>query len=72
MLARIPPGIAVAGGLMLVVAVMLLAGTLLPSSSELLKACNASCAPRSGKMVATLPESMVAQGKQGPKKCECF
>ncbi len=72
LLGRVPPGIAVTGGLVLAVAVMLLAGALLPSSAEILAACNASCAPRPGKMVSTLPESMVAQGKQAPKKCECL
>jgi hypothetical protein len=69
---RIPPGIAVVAGLAVAVGIMFAAGALLPSSAEVLAACKASCAPRSGKMVSTVPEAMVAQGKQAPKKCECL
>ena len=72
LLGRVPPGVAVAGGLAVAALVMLAAGALLPNSSEVLTACKESCAPRSGRMVSTVSESMVAQGKQAPKKCECF
>jgi hypothetical protein len=71
LLGRVPPGIAVAAGLALAVIVMFAAGVSLPSSAEVLAACQANCAPRAGRMVSTLPEAMVAQGKQAPKKCEC-
>jgi hypothetical protein len=72
LLGRIPPGTAVVAGLSVAVGVMFAAGVLLPSSGEALTACKASCAPRAGRLVSTLPEAMVAQGKQAPKKCECM
>ncbi len=72
LLGRIPPGIAVVIGLAVAVGIMLAAGAWLPSSSEVLAACKASCSPRLGRLVATVPESAVAQGKQAPKICECL
>ena len=69
LLGRVPPAVAAATGIGTAVLLMFAAGSLLPSSKEIEKSCQASCVPRIGEMVSTLPQSMT--GKPTPKVCEC-